>query len=269
MPCPELSDLKQPNERRNSLLHKPPLIIYTYRHFATPLISRSSRAWFVTCLHFRASGSGQIYLYTQSLAGVWLVQHLNITSETCLSCLLDSVYSGCRDHHHEEVEISEDGTKAEKVFMHGNGVVYTEVPVKGHVVFEVEVLSVNNDEDEWNIGIGIMIHKSDTPLKKSEIPKYTIYAPDHCMWHDDTVYNNMMGMAKRTEKKYGEMHLINVRKGDRLGVLITSSGELQFLLNGKPQGIAAHNIYRPGFDVYLAVDHFAPYTATRILSSKP
>ena len=197
------------------------------------------------------------------------MQHLNITSETCLSCLLDSVYSGCRDYHREEVEISEDGTKAEKVLIrHGNGVVYTERPVKGHVVFEVEVLSVNNNERKWNIGIGIMIHRSDTPLKKSEIPEYTIYAPDHCMWHDDTVYNNMMGMAKRTEKKYGEMHLINVRKGDRLGVLITSSGELQFLLNGEPQGIAAHNIYRPGFDVYLAVDHYPPFTATIILSSK-
>ena len=201
------------------------------------------------------------------------MQHLNITSETCLSCLLDSVYSGCRGYHHEEVEISEDGTKAEnsgsaeKVNKwHGNGVVYTERPVKGHVVFEVEVLSVNNDEDKWNIGIGIMIHKSDTPLKKSEIPQYTIYAPDHCMWHDDTLYNNMMGSTK---EDYGKMHLINVMKGDRLGVLITSSGELQFLLNGKPQGIAAHNIYRPGFDVYLVVDHFAPFTATRIFSSKP
>ena len=203
------------------------------------------------------------------------MQHLNITSEICLAItVLDSVYSGCRNHHHEEVEISEDGTKAEKVFMplfkqHGNGVVYTERPVKGHVVFEVEVLSVSNNERKWNIGIGIMIHKSDTPLKKSKIPQYTICAPDHCMWHDDTVYNSMMGVTRMTkELNYGKMHLINVRKGDRLGVLITSSGELQFLLNGKPQGIAAHNIYRPGFDVYLAVDHFAPDTATRIFSSK-
>ena len=191
------------------------------------------------------------------------MQHLNITSETCLSCLLDSVYSGCRDYHHHDVEISEDGTKAVKMSMwHGNGVVYTERPVKGHVEFEVEILSVSNKEQQWNIGIGIMIHKSDTPLI---IPKYTIYAPDHCMWHDDSLYNNMMGSTK---EDYGKMHLINVQKGDRLGVLITSSGELQFLLNGKPQGIAAHNIYRPGFDVYLAVDHFAPDTATRIFSSK-
>ena len=196
------------------------------------------------------------------------MQHLNITSETCLSCLLDSVYSGCRDYHHLEVEISKDGTRAVKQLgTYGNGVVYTERPVKGHVVFEVEVLlSVISYEKRWGTGIGIMLHKSDTPLLISEIPKYTILAPDHCMWHGNTLYNNLN--ITGTKEIYGKIHLTDITKGDRLGVLITFSGELQFLLNGELQGIAAHNIYRPGFDVYLAVDHYPPFTATKIFSSK-
>ena len=163
------------------------------------------------------------------------------------------------------MEVSEDGTRAVKVGTYGYGVVYTERPVKGRVVFEVEVLSDNN-ETTWYMGIGIMLHKSDTPLNISKIPKYTIFASDHCMWHDNTLYDNLDTIG--TDENYGKIHLANLTKGDRLGVLITSSGELQFLLNGEPQGIAAHNIYRPGFDVYLAVDHYPPFTATIILSSK-
>lgn len=161
------------------------------------------------------------------------------------------------------MSITEDGKEAKKLdpeVVYAKGVVYSERPVKGWAEFEVEVISYGTS---WsgNLKLGIMIHKSDKELDPSKIPRYTPESPEHCVWCASKLHDHVTSM---TEVAYGEKTLDDLKEGDRLGIIITSKGVLHFLVNGKSQGAATHNIYRMGHDVYVVVDHYANCKATRI-----
>ena len=146
------------------------------------------------------------------------------------------------------------------------GVVYSEKPVKGRVEFEIEITS-HSLQYSGNIRLGIMSHKPSQPFDVSKIPfSCTWKAPYHCIWAGSLLYNNIArSSATRAEGwSYGKINLEDLRKGDRVGILITENGELHFLINGEPQGKAASWIYKYAYDVYLVVDHFADCKGTRI-----
>ena len=161
------------------------------------------------------------------------------------------------------MSISDDGKEAKKLNpeeCYAKGVVYSDRPVKGRVEFEVEVISYGTS---WsgNLKLGIMLHKSGKALDHLAIPRYTPEAADHCVWSANKLYDHVTTMS---EVSYGGRTLDELRKGDRLGIIITSTGVLHFLVNGKPQGLATRNIYRMGHDVYVVVDHYANCLATKI-----
>ena len=173
-----------------------------------------------------------------------------------------------RNYHSDKVKISNDGLEAIRIdpeLEFQQGVVYSERPVRGHVEFEVEIISYST---KWSgsLSLGVMLHKSQTSLWEVALPHNTPPAPNHCVWCGNEVYDNITTMKMMPYSR----NLDELRKGDRAGLLITSDGELHFLINGAPQGRATYNIYRPGYDVYIAVDHWANCTATRITrASKP
>ena len=174
-----------------------------------------------------------------------------------------------RKYHSHLTRISNDGLEARKTHpeqFKDLGAVYSERPVKGHVEFEVEMISYG---DSWagSLRLGVMLrHKSQTRLWEVAPPRFTPLAANHCVWDANRIHNNIITMKMMP---YSE-DLWKLQEGDRAGLLITSDGELHFLVNGEPQGRATYNIYRPGYDVYITVDHWANCTATRITrASKP
>ena len=145
------------------------------------------------------------------------------------------------------------------------GVVYSERPVRGHVEFEVEIISYGTT---WagSLNLGVMLHKSQTSLLEVAPPRYIPGAANHCVWGVNEVCDKITTMKVMPYSR----DLDELREGDRAGLLITSDGELHFLVNGEPQGRATYGIYRPGYDVYITVDHYGNCKATRITrASKP
>ena len=53
-------------------------------------------------------------------------------------------------------------------------------------------------------------------------------------------------------------------QGDKLGMEVTSEGTLSFLVNGKSQGVAAHNVYATNKLVYGFVDHYGQAVTSTI-----
>ena len=170
------------------------------------------------------------------------------------------------------MKISNDGLEARKTYPEEfltYGVVYSERSVRGHVEFEVEIISY--DTASWGEGrgeglrLGVMLHKSQREVALP-LPHSTLGAANHCVWGANTVCDNITTMKEMPYRR----NLAVLRKGDRAGLLITSDGELHFLVNGEPQGRVTYGIYRPGYDVYIAVDHYGNCNATRITrASKP
>ena len=166
------------------------------------------------------------------------------------------------------MKISRDGLEAIKIdpeLDYNSGVVYSERPVRGHVEFEVEIISYGT---KWagNLNLGVMLRKSQISLWEVAPPHNTPPAANHCVWCGNEVYDSITTMKGMPYSG----NLSELREGDRAGLLITSDGELHFLINGKPQGRATYGIYRPGYDVYIAMDHWAKCKATRITrASKP
>ena len=143
-----------------------------------------------------------------------------------------------------------------------HGIVYSDQPVRGHVEFEVQITSyLVGMRRHGSISIGIMLCKSGEPLQSSMIPPDSLKAPNYCLWAGSTLYDNIRTNAR---VEYGKKSLNDLRERDRVGILITSNEELHFLINGDPQGEAVHNIYIPGYDVYIIVDHWSKCGATQI-----
>jgi neuralized-like protein 4 len=168
-----------------------------------------------------------------------------------------------KEHHSSQMKISEDGKMAIKrdpELVYANGVVYSDRPIKGHCEFEIEIVAYGTS---WsgNIKLGLVSHKSGEQRNASNIPRYTPESIDHCVWCASKLHDHIISM---TEFPYGQKTLDDLRVGDRLGIQLTKNGSLQYFLNGVPQGIGATNLYRPGYDLYMVVDHYANCRITKI-----
>lgn len=168
-----------------------------------------------------------------------------------------------RSYYSDQMKITKDGLQAVKgspETIYANGVVYSEIPVKGHCEFEIEITSYGTS---WsgNVKLGVMIHKEGTPLNRVNIPRYTPESSEHCVWCATKIHDHITAM---TEIHYGSTTLDDLRVGDKLGMQLSSRGVLQFFVNEKSQGIAASGIYKEGYSVYIVVDHYANCKATKI-----
>lgn len=64
--------------------------------------------------------------------------------------------------------------------------------------------------------------------------------------------------------KYGKINLEDIKKGDKLGIEISSDGVLSFHVNGENQGAAATNVYSTEKHVYGFVDHYGQAVTSTI-----
>ena len=114
-----------------------------------------------------------------------------------------------------------------------------------------------------SLKLGVMRCKAGAGIQREDIPRYSPEAKEHCVWSANKLFNRLGGMS--AEKDYGSVKLDDLRKGDRLGMRLSEDGVLVFFVNGKPQGVAAEEVYRNDLDVYPVVDHYGNCIATRIV----
>lgn len=170
-----------------------------------------------------------------------------------------------RKNHASQTEVSSDGLSATKTNPqkdYAGGVVYSEKPLQGTCEFEVEMTKYGTG---WsgNLKLGItLVGKNEGPPKV--VPRYSPEGNEVCVWCDSKLFDRII---KRNEKVYGKKRLDDLREGDRLGLQITKDGTLSFFINGKHQGIALCDVYKPDHDVYAIVDHYGNAISTTITKS--
>ena len=164
--------------------------------------------------------------------------------------------------------ISHCATEAVKIDPEGTyafGVTFGARKLKGLAEFEVILTEIGTG---WSgtFKLGVMRVPKGAKLEHVKIPRYSPDAPDFCVWCNQKIQNRLT-LTKCEEKQYGYVSLDNLKCGDRLGLQLTSEGDLGFFVNGMYQGRAAEQIYLEGFDVYAVVDHYGRCKATRISRS--
>lgn len=85
-------------------------------------------------------------------------------------------------------------------------------------------------------GIGIQRRQCKSPP-----PLYTL--PGRCIWQTGAIYNTL----KNSSSIVGYSNACDLDllvPGDRVGIMITIEGNLEFFVNGKSQGIAAEGVYK-------------------------
>lgn len=168
----------------------------------------------------------------------------------------------------KNITLSEDGLQARrKDLSHGaDAVVMGAKPLKGLAKLEVEVLSL--DSKPWSAGslqLGVMQCKSGTQHNQSDIPAHSEFGNNHCILWKSYVWNSL-GDRLRTSK-YATVDLCDLKEGDRVGMGLTSEGDLLFFLNGKSHGVGAWNVSKKGIDLYPVVDVANTCQAVRITTA--
>ena len=160
------------------------------------------------------------------------------------------------------MRVEENGRSAYKenpASIYAHGVVYGSRPVKGHCEFEVELTSYGTG---WSGNLKLGVMRTSGKLEEEAIPRYSPEASGYCIWCAGKLHDHMIAM---TEMPYGKQSLDELQQGDRLGLQLTRNGILTFLINGRPQGVAASSVYsKKDCDVYVVVDHYANCKSTRI-----
>lgn len=148
--------------------------------------------------------------------------------------------------------VSEDGLTARRKdpsYDSGSGV-YIATPLTSTFEFELEVTDcVKNSAGSLEIGVWQCPKGS---YKHLDIPHKIGWANnDSCMWECDKVYNRLNGL--NTDSFYGSINLQELVKGDRVGLKLSSNGNLSFLIDGKSQGIAATSVHNYDYDIYPVI----------------
>lgn len=154
----------------------------------------------------------------------------------------------------------------------GECILYGERPLTGMAEMEVKVTNYDDSEQNSSLRIGVMRLKFNSQLSCENLPRYSEDGEEHCVWLDQSIYNNFSThksgeyilnepiVKGRVNKdggivnQYSEVSLLQLELGDRVGFHLTKRGELLFLINGKSQGVAVTGVYREGFRVYPVVE---------------
>lgn len=168
---------------------------------------------------------------------------------------------GYHDHHSLRMRLTEEkltASKEDPENSYAHGVVYGSSPLKGDVEFEVELTSYGTG---WSGNLKLGVMRCQGKMEKHAIPRYSPEAKEYCMWCANKLHDHMVTMR---DQEYGEVNLDDLREGDRLGLRLRRDGTLNFLVNGRAQGLAVKNVYKRGWNVYVVVDHYANCRATKI-----
>lgn len=152
----------------------------------------------------------------------------------------------------KDVLISDDSLRVHKMktISYKPCVIYSTQPLLGRSVFEVEV-SLISTRPLGRLMIGICRMPKECPVTKFHLTPLPYESNDYCVWHNGALWNNLSII--HIKKSYGTVHLMSIKSKDRIGFLITGSGDLLFYVNGQCQGLAARNVYLEGCDVYAVV----------------
>lgn len=149
----------------------------------------------------------------------------------------------------------------------GSAIVYTALPMRGMAEFEVRLLDYAASL-RGSLKMGLMRRKSNGHVSTKGLPKLSEHRDNSCMWFksrfkDKTEFQNNFGTI-HVLRYYGSVDLCDLRQDDHLGLQLSSEGDLTFFVNGMSQGVAAHRIYQPGYDVYCFLELVSGYRAVEI-----
>ena len=140
----------------------------------------------------------------------------------------------------------------------GECLVYGDKPLTGTAEMEVEVAKYDDSEQNSSLRIGVMRLRHNAQLSSENLPRYSEDGEEYCVWLDQSIYNNFTDQQvmahDREERKYSDISLLQLGLGDRVGLHLSRTGDLSFLVNGKGVGVAMTGVYREGFRVYPVVD---------------
>ena len=191
----------------------------------------------------------------------------NCATEDKTFMLKEEVEFGFHPICSSQIQIAENGKEAHKKdpsSHYAYGVAYGARILRGTTEFEVEVTSYGTG---WSgtLKLGVMRWKKGRPLTSKDVPRYSPEGTDYCVWSANKIHNRLSGQWGPVEKIYGSTTLDDLREKDRLGFRLTHDGTLSFFVNGVSNGVAAKEVYLPGYDVYPVIDHYANCKATRIV----
>eukprot|EP00731_Ephydatia_muelleri_P029448 Em0020g1092a len=201
------------------------------------------------------------------------LQHNTLRNSNCTAdeetfILKEVVQFGFHSVCSSQIQIAENGKEADKKdpsLHYAYGVAYGARPLRGNAEFEVEVTSYGTEGRSGTLKLGVMRWAKGRPLTAKDVPRYSPEGTDYCVWSANKIHNRLRGQSVSVEKIYGRTTLDDLRENDRLGFRLTHDGSLVFFVNGVSHGVAAKEVYYPGFDVYPVIDHYANCKATRIV----
>lgn len=149
--------------------------------------------------------------------------------------------------------VSTDGVSVSKKgnVLYQPALVYSTQPLCELSCFEVE-MSLISSHYAGKIMIGICRVPRYSHIAQLCNPTCVPYeSRDYCVWHNGALWNNLHPIHMKTS--YGSVHLMDLKNHDRIGFVITITGDLAFYVNGECQGLAASNVYLESCDVYAVV----------------
>lgn len=151
----------------------------------------------------------------------------------------------------------------------GGAGVYIKIALTGGFMLEIEVIDCYAKYTAKTCSLQIGVAQCPKgPYKHLDIPynidSWAAYGYCFCTWQVNTIHNGLDGSY--ISIPYGSVNLHDLRKGDRVGLHLTTSGDLSFSFNGTNLGIAAENVYRNSevCDTYPVIGIFGSTRAVRI-----
>ncbi|XP_046846008.1 uncharacterized protein LOC124439800 [Xenia sp. Carnegie-2017] len=163
--------------------------------------------------------------------------------------------------HSKSISLSSDKRTAERqcqFLMPGNGIVFSDQPLRDNEVFEVSVdklVPALFGRSDITLDIGVT---SLNPSYMNLPQTMTDLTTGTWMLSGDQVVRNKVIIKRRYCQ---DLNTLSV--GDRIGVCKTENGSLHFFINGKHQGLAASSLPQ---DVFAVVDLYAKCTKVSIVS---
>lgn len=141
---------------------------------------------------------------------------------------------------------------------------YTKQSLRNETVFEIEA-TLNTMEPAAHLIIGL--HRIPKGKKLDENPSSLLpyECSNYCVWHDGTLWDNFS--IVHITRPYGTMHLTDILPKCRVGLTISSLGDLMFYVDGRCQGMAATGIFDNSSDVHAVVTMLEGCQSIRVVKA--
>ena len=150
----------------------------------------------------------------------------------------------------------------------GPALAYGAIPLSNMAEFEVRLLDHSSRSIRGSLKMGVMRRKlKNSPL--ASIPKLSEHRDNSCMcfkskFKEKTEFQNNLGYIHLL-KYYGLVDFCKLQENDCLGLQLSPEGDLSFFVNGINQGVAAHDVYQDGYEVYCFIEMVEGYKSVEII----